>query len=322
MDLSFAADLHEFTFLILRCEPGGRYAAAMNSGSGSVVISVDMEGVCGVSSWVQVSPPEFGGLVSGTEYERARLRMTQEAAAAALGALEGGAESVLIADSHDTMRNLIPEALELPGEWLGRVRFVSGGDRPLSMVQGVEEAGVVALLLVGYHARAGTPGAPLAHTWNGAVRDVRVGGRSTGEPGLNALVAGHYGVPVTFVSGDDVAVAQVQAELGQDIVGVAVKQGLSMFSAVHLHPAHAQRLIREGAREAVARPTTVRPHTTEWPAQVELEFDHQARADQCERVPGISRLGSATVGYTASNALDLFQTFRMLAKVGDVRLNG
>ena len=45
-----------------------------------VVISVDMEGVCGVSSWVQVSPPEFGGLVSSAEYERARERMTLEAA--------------------------------------------------------------------------------------------------------------------------------------------------------------------------------------------------------------------------------------------------
>ncbi len=292
----------------------------------TVVISVDMEGVCGVSSWVQVSPPEFGGLVSGSEYERARLRMTQEACAAALGALEGGAESVLIADSHDTMRNLIPEALDLPEHWQERVRFVSGGDRPLSMVQGVQEEGVAALLLVGYHARAGTPGAPLAHTWNGFIRDVRVGGQSTGEPGLNALLAGHYGVPVVFVSGDDVAVAQVQAELGEEVVGVAVKQGLSMFSAIHLHPEHARRLIRAGAKEAVERALlpggAVQPYTTAWPASVQLEFDHQARADQCERVAGITRIGPVEVAYTAQNAFELFQTFRMLAKVADVRLNG
>lgn len=76
-----------------------------------VVISVDMEGVCGVASWVQVSPPEFGGLVNGTEYQAARERMTLEAAAAAEGALMGGATDVLINDSHDTMRNLIPELL-------------------------------------------------------------------------------------------------------------------------------------------------------------------------------------------------------------------
>ncbi|MDO4246058.1 MAG: M55 family metallopeptidase, partial [Deinococcus sp.] len=56
-----------------------------------VVISVDMEGICGVASWVQVSPPEFGGLVSGSEYEKARIQMTREAAAAAEGAFAAGA---------------------------------------------------------------------------------------------------------------------------------------------------------------------------------------------------------------------------------------
>ncbi|MFC4452472.1 M55 family metallopeptidase [Deinococcus sonorensis] len=281
-----------------------------------VVISVDMEGVCGVSSWVQVSPPEFGGLVSGSEYERARRRMTLEANAAALGAFEGGATDVLIADSHDTMRNLIPEDLT------PQVRFISGNDRPLSMVQGVQEEGVAALLLVGYHARAGTPGAPLAHTWNGFIRDVRVNGVSTGEAGLNALLAGHYGVPVVFVSGDDVAVAQVQAELGDEVVGVAVKQGLSMFSAVHLHPVRAQELIREGSRAAMGLVGHVQPYRTPFPATVQLDFDHQARADQCERVPGVTRVSPVGVTYTADNAFLLFQTFRMLAKVAEVRLNG
>ncbi|ULH17790.1 M55 family metallopeptidase (plasmid) [Deinococcus sp. KNUC1210] len=296
----------------------------MTASARNVVISVDMEGVCGVSSWVQVSPPEFGGLVSGAEYERTRLRMTQEAVCGALGALDGGADEVLIADSHDTMRNLIPEALDIPEELQERVRFVSGGDRPLSMVQGVEEPGVAALLMIGYHARAGTPGAPLAHTWNGFVRDVRINGQATGEPGLNALVAGHYGVPVALISGDDVAVAQVQAELGPGVVGVAVKRGLGMFSAVHLHPRHAQRLIRSGAKAAVSRSLNeaAAPYRTAWPARVELAFDHQARAAACERVPGITRIDAVTVGYTSPDALHLFQTFRMLAKVAEVRLDG
>lgn len=288
----------------------------MNPAGMNVVISVDMEGVCGVASWVQVSPPEFGGLVSGAEYERARRRMTLEAGAAAEGALAGGAGGVLIGDSHDIMRNLIPE--ELPRG----VRFTSGHDKPLSMVEGVQQAGVGALLYVGYHARAGTPKGPLAHTWNGFVRDVRVNGVSTGEYGLNALVAGHYGVPVVFASGDDQAMGQIEAELGPQVVTVAVKQGLSMFSAAHLHPDDARQLIRDGAEQAVRAAASARPYTTRWPAQVELAFDHQARADQGERVPGIRRLDAVTLGYTSPDALHLFQTFRMLCKVAEVRLNG
>lgn len=280
-----------------------------------VVISVDMEGVCGVASWVQVSPPEFGGLVNAGEYQAARERMTREAGAAALGALAGGATGVLVNDSHDTMRNLLPELLP------EGVRFTSGNDKPLSMVQGVDEAGVGALLFVGYHARAGSPRGPLAHTWNGFIRNVRVNGVDTGEYGLNALVAGHYGVPVVFACGDDVAMGEIREELGEQVVTVAVKEGLSTYSAIHLHPLEAQRLIREGAERAVRAARDARPYTTAWPAACELSFDHQARADQCERVPGVRRVDAVTVGWDSSDALHLFGMFRMLARVADVRLN-
>jgi D-amino peptidase len=284
----------------------------------NVVISVDMEGVCGVASWVQVSPPEFGGLVNGTEYQAARERMTLEAVAAAEGAFAGGATEVLINDSHDTMRNLLPELLpDLPG-----LTFTSGNDKPLSMVQGVQEPDTAALLFVGYHARAGSPRGPLAHTWNGFIRDVRINGLSTGEYGLNALLAGQYGVPVVFAAGDDVAIAEIQAELGDQVVGVAVKEGLSTFAAVHLHPAEAQRRIRAGAEAGVRAAAQATPYTTRWPAQVQLSFDHQARADQCERVPGIMRVDAVTVAWQSPDAYHLFQTFRLLATVAQVRLNG
>lgn len=281
-----------------------------------VVISVDMEGICGVASWVQVSPPEFGGLVNGTEYQAARRQMTLEAAAAAAGALEAGATDVLVNDSHDTMRNLLPELLP------EGVRFTSGNDKPLSMVQGVQEDGVGALLFVGYHARAGSVRGPLAHTWNGFVRDLRVNGVSTGEYGLNALVAGQYGVPVVFASGDDVALGEITAELGEGVVTVAVKEGLSSFAAAHLHPHEALRRIREGAERGVRAAGAARPYTTRWPAQAQLSFDHQARADQCERVPGVTRVDAVTVAWESENAYHLFQTFRMLARVAEVRLNG
>jgi D-amino peptidase len=282
----------------------------------TVVISVDMEGVCGVSSWIQVSPPEYGGLVNPVEYERARLRMTREANAAALGAFDAGADGVIVADSHDGMKNLVGEELD------PRVRYVSGSDRPLSMVQGVDEPGVRGLLFVGYHARAGSPRGPLAHTWDGHVHDVRINGRSTGEYGLNALLAAHFGVPVIFASGDDVAMQQIRDELGPQVKTVAVKQGLSTYSAIHLHPQVAQDRIRAGAAEAVRSLDAATPHRTTFPAACELEFEHVARADQCERVPGVTRVNATSVGWTSADAMHLFATFRLLARVGDIRLNG
>src|ERR687894_664177 len=187
-----------------------------------VLISADMEGTCGVVTWVQVMPPEVARHSEPTsldEYTRTRQRMTAEVNAAVEGALAGGADEVIVNDSHDGMRNLLPDQLH------PAVRFISGNDKPLGMMQGVDLADVGAVFYTGYHARAGTPAAPLAHTWTGYVNDVRFNGISTGEYGINAVVAGHFGVPVTLVTGDEKAVAQVQEFLGASVVGVIVKQG-------------------------------------------------------------------------------------------------
>ena len=74
-------------------------------------------------------------------------------------------------------------------------------------------------------------------------------------------MAGYYGVPVVLVTGDDKAVAQTQAFLGEQVVGAVVKEGISTFSALHLHPAKAQQVIREAAEAAVRRRAKRAPFT-------------------------------------------------------------
>lgn len=281
-----------------------------------ILISADMEGVCGVTSWVQVTPPELGSGPSSTaEYERARSRMTREVNAAVEGALEGGADGVIVNDAHDGMRNLIPEELH------GEVRFVSGSDKALVMMQGVQEPDIGAVFFVGYHARAGTRDAPLAHTMSGIVADLRLDGRSTGEYGVNAAVAGHFGVPVALVTGDDKAVAQVHELLGTEVVGVVVKEGYSNTSALHLHPERAQALIRTAAAQAARRAPSLQPWRLPADCRVEIDFDHQTRADACANLPTIERVAERTVAFTAADALALMRTVRALLRAGSVPLS-
>lgn len=282
-----------------------------------VLISADMEGTCGVVSWVHVTPPEVatGEPSSAVEYGRARQRMTSEVNAAIEGALAAGAEEVIVNDSHDGMRNLIPEELH------PSCRFISGNDKLLGMMQGVDLDGIGAVFYTGYHARAGTPAAPLAHTWTGFLNDVRFDGVSTGEFGINAAVAGHFGVPVTFVSGDDKAVAQTQEMLGEQVVGVVVKEGLSTFAALHVHPARAQELIRNGARQAVLNAKDAKPFTLKPGALVELEFDHQARADQVVLMPGVERTGWRVIGFRPKDGLEFNRMFRAAMKLASIRMS-
>jgi D-amino peptidase len=282
-----------------------------------VLVSADMEGTTGVSSWVHVTPPEgAGGSPSNqTEYERARLRMTREVNAAIEGALAGGAEEVIVNDSHDGMRNLVGEELH------PACRYISGNDKPLGMMQGVDLDGIGAVFYTGYHAKAGTPNGPLAHTWTGWLNDIRFDGRSTGEFGINAVIAGHYDVPVTLVTGDEKAVAQTREILGDQVVGVAVKEGISTTSALHLHPATAQELIRDAAEQAIRSAASATPFTLPQGATIELDFDHQSRADQAVLALGVERVGARTIAFEFVDGLAFCKQFRAVMKLASISMS-
>lgn len=274
-----------------------------------VLISADMEGTCGVVAWVQVMPPDVVGTSrpsSTVEYERARKRMTQEVNAAIEGALAAGADEVIVNESHDGMRNLIPEDLHRD------IRLITGSDKQFSMMQGIDEEGVGAVFFTGYHARAGTPAAPLAHSFTGFVQDIRVDGVSMGEYGLNALVAGHFGIPVVLVTGDDKAVDQTRELLGESVVGAEVKKGYSTTSAIHLHPARAQDLIRSSAEQAVKSRESVQPYRLPDGATVEVELDHQSKADAADRIPGVERSAWRTVSFQPADAVEMMTVFRAI----------
>lgn len=281
-----------------------------------VLISADMEGTCGVVSWVQVTPSESGDSPTNQgEYDRARLRMTHEVNAAIEGALAGGADEVIVNDSHDGMRNLIPEELHPV------CQYISGNDKVLGMMQGVDIPEMGAVLYTGYHAKAGTPGGPLAHTWTGWLNDVRIDGVSTGEFGVNAVIAGHFGVPVVFVSGDEKAVAQAQDLLGRQVVGVPVKTGLSTFAAMHQHPDKACELIRAGAAQAMSGLDVAKPFMLQPGAAIELEFDHQTRADQAALMPGVHRSGERTIVFEPADGYEFCTMFRAAMKLASVRMS-
>src|SRR5207244_1483239 len=80
----------------------------------------------------------------------------------------------------------------------------------------------------------------------------------TGEAGINALVAAHYGVPVVLVTGDRCACEETAA-LIPGVHGAVVKEPVSRLAAHSLHPWRACTLIRETAERAVAGAAGAQP---------------------------------------------------------------
>jgi len=129
-----------------------------------VFISVDMEGICGVVNWDDVT-------VGGQDYGLFRRLMTQETNAAIEGALAAGATDIVVRDAHDTGRNILPDLLRPEARLL---RAWSYG--PLSMMEGIDKT-FDAVIFIGYHARASTPNAVLKHTMTTKLLDVIINGK-------------------------------------------------------------------------------------------------------------------------------------------------
>lgn len=272
-----------------------------------VLISADMEGTCGVVSWSQVTPPEFAvGRGAPEEYEWARRMMLREINAAIEGALAGGANEVFVNEAHDGMRNLLPEELHPSGT------LISGAHKPLSMMQGIDETDVQAVIFTGYHAKAGTPGGVLAHTYTGFVRDLRINSVSVGEYGLNAAVAGHFGIPVVAIVGDDKVAAQARALLGSSLAVVLTKRGLGTTAAIHRHPARVREAITAAVREGVVRRGEAKLYRLTPGTPIEVTVDGPERADIGALVPGVERAGDATLTFEVDDALELMRRWRLL----------
>jgi D-amino peptidase len=250
-----------------------------------VFISVDMEGVAGITSWQDLEQNREGG----------RALMLGEANAAVAGAFDAGAREVLVADAHDGGRSLAPQGLD------PRARLVRGSPRRWFMVSGLAKGFDVALF-VGYHARAGTAQGAMDHTYSGgAVRSLRIDGRPAGELVLNAAYCGHFGVPVGLVTGDDALAGQTREWLigAQALV---VKESLSRFAQVAEHPDHVRARIREAAAAAVRSAPSLAPLGLRWPVEVELDFNDRAQAELAALVPTVERRGDYTLAFRAFDA--------------------
>lgn len=247
-----------------------------------VYISADMEGIGGVVNWDETGKEGLG------DYDRARKLMVGEVNAAIEGALAAGATEVLVNDSHGSMYNIIIEDLN------PAARLISGSPKPMSMMEGLDDS-FDAVFLVGYHARATTPGV-LNHTYTGSLLEYRVNGKVFGETGMNAATAGEHSVPVVLVTGDSTVCAEARALLG-DIQTAAVKEHVGRYAANNLHPEKARGLIREAAQRALKGLGKVKPFKVRRPVRVELKFNSTALADGACLMPGVERVDDLTAAW-------------------------
>jgi len=256
-----------------------------------VYISADMEGVGGVVTGEQLSP-------TGFEYAKARELMTEEVLAAIAGARDAGATDIVVSDSHGNFQNLLID--RLPKD----ISIIRGGPRPLSMMHGID-ATFDAVLFIGYHSGTTNPAGVRAHTISSArLADVRLNGVSMPEAGLNAWIAGHFGVPVVMISGDDAAVAEARKVVG-DLEAAIVKEAIGFHSAKLITPEASRERIRETVKRALQNRARFKPIAVKNPVTLELRFKNYRPAEILAFLPNVERVDAHAVRFVGKDIIEV-----------------
>jgi D-amino peptidase len=266
----------------------------------NVYMSVDMEGITGLVDHTHVDSSKHN-------YERGRIIMTEEANTVISAAFESGCTEVLVNDSHSQMNNLLIEKLH------PETKLISGGVKPYSMVQGLDET-FDGAFFVGYHARASTKGV-MSHSMIFGVRNMYINDVAVGELGFNAYVAGFYGVPVLMVAGDDQAALEAEA-LIPNVTTAVVKETISRSVAKSLTPQKSTQLLKKKTEEAIHNKENVKPLTPPDQPTLRIEFANYGQAEWASLMPGTElETGTTTVRFEAKDILEAYRAMLVMTEL-------
>ena len=212
------------------------------------LVMTDIEGVTGVTTFAQAENTLFG-----------RDMLMHDLRAVLEGIKNAGGEAVVY-DMHTDGRNIDILQIDAP--------VVMGKPILGDLWRGVGGEGFDGLFMVGLHTMQHT-GALLEHSYLREYDAIYLNGILVGEIGMEAALAGEQGVPLKFVSGDDMGCAEGAAFV-DGLVTCAVKKSLTPDTAVCLSPSETRKLLGRAAREAVN--ADIKPFAVQGPYEIKIVF--------------------------------------------------
>jgi D-amino peptidase len=264
--------------------------AALAQQRRAVLIITDAEGIAGICRQSQTEP---------TNAEHQKL-ITGEVNAAVRGFYAGGATEVVVWDGHDGSQTLSTLTIE------PRAKLIHGSLGPSMLL----ERGWAAVAFVGQHARANRSPAVMAHSYSSlGYQKMLMNGKEVGEIETRTALAGWYGVPVTFLAGDQAAAEDLKAIVPEAETAV-VKEAFNYYSCMSLSAPEAQALVEKKARESMAKIGRIKPYRIEGPVTIEIEVTTRNTLSPFTVLPtGVERVGPRTMRYTGKDFMEAWTRY-------------
>ncbi len=256
------------------------------------LISVDLEGIHGV-----VGEP-YKSLTRAADYDVSVENAYFEINAAIQALFDNGADKVAVYDYHGYSDNLDFSRLD------SRVtKIYAKEEEPRFLF--AKEHSFAGAVFIGYHAKEGTRGAVMAHTFNSVgVQYVKLNGEMIGEIGVDAYLCNAYGIKPLLIAGDDYCAAEA-ASCMSGIKTVVTKYGEGRNKARLRKREDVVDEIYNGVAEALRSQNEVR--TPKFPEKAILEVRY-TRAETAEEIyTKAQKIGKPLAQYGADSHTLLFE---------------
>jgi D-amino peptidase len=226
-----------------------------------IYINTDLEGISGVFKFAQTREKDSPLNIQACEF------FMEDLAAVIRGLRDGGATEIVVLDGHGTQA-ILPHMM-VPG-----ARYITGLPRPgiRGSLPGLDST-FAGMVMLGFHAMMGTPDGVLHHTQSSRTENrYWYNGVESGELAQNAAIAGYFGVPLIMVTGDVATCREARAFFGNDLVTVAVKEGIAREAAILYPFEETRKALYEGARQAMTVISRCKPYRLETPIRAKMQY--------------------------------------------------
>ena len=229
-----------------------------------IMIRSDIEGVTGVTAYKQAEGSEFG-----------KQMLMNDLLACIKGILSTGEHKIIIYDEHTDGRNV--DITQLPEG----VSVIMGKPEYRSDWGGIDSS-YDAMMMVGFHARSGVEGALLPHSYSRKNLDIRINGTVVGEIGMEAAIAGDFGVSLWLVTGDSAGMAEAE-QIIKGVKTVSVKEAMGEFEALCYDPKVTARNIFDAAKDVMINNPMVSPLKFTSPVTIEIDLANSDYTDKLKK---------------------------------------